>query len=73
MQTSSMTSSSSNCMKQSTGALQERNDLSGEDDGLVDDASLFAVHTPLLVPLSHRDDSPVQQQYLLFIFISSEA
>jgi len=50
-------------MKQSTGALEERKDLSGEDDeGLVDDASLLMVHTPLLTPLSQRDDTPLSQR-----------
>jgi len=53
-------------MKLSTGALEERNDWSGDDDdededGLVDDCSLFIVQTPLLVPLSQRDDRPGHQ------------
>jgi len=60
MQTSSAMSSS-NCMKLSTGALEERNDWSGDDEEQVDASSLFIVHTPLLMPLSQRDDRPAQQ------------
>ena len=56
----SSATSSSNCMKLSIGALEERNDVSwADEEGLVDDdISLFRVHTPL----SHRADRPEQQQ-----------
>ena len=57
MSTSSIAISSSNWMKLSMAALEERKDLSwAEDEGLVDDdTSLLRVHTPL----SRRGDRPV--------------